>query len=258
MSVKPPRVQNIFQTSDHSAAARIATILKELNPFSLFVLPQIGTRARPVVFNGASRKRFEAKYVRNHPELDDNKILTHHARKLSSMENHNQTQTKPATQPSTSSPASERETLDQQSGSRNPAFFAGTTAYTQHGVGETFDPESPRPSPDKSSAYKSTIEQHDLPGASSQTLDSGSIQHEPRTPRLEEAYLCPFHGPILQDRPTQQSGQGMGPMDRYLAEDSSERYTILPRPDTGSLATCNGCRCLEMMQSGIHSNGPGQ
>lgn len=47
-------------------------------------------------------------------------------------------------------------------------------------------------------------------------------------------------------------------MDRYLAEDSSERYTILPRPDTGSLATCNGCRCLEMMQSGIHSNGPGQ
>ena len=73
---------------------------------------------------------------------------------------------------------------------------------------------------------------------------------------MEEALRCPYHGPILQGRPTNaQSGQGLSPMDRYVAEGPSERYAILPRPDGVKASTHNGCRCLELMQSNADAKG---
>ena len=81
------------------------------------------------------------------------------------------------------------------------------------------------------------------------------MQPEPRTARVEEAFVCPYHGRILQEHPTKpQSGQGQDPMVRYLAEGPSERYAILHRPESGDTSTHNGCRCLEVMQSSKGTN----
>lgn len=47
-------------------------------------------------------------------------------------------------------------------------------------------------------------------------------------------------------------------MDRYLAEGPSERYAILHQPDAGTMSTYQGCRCIEMMESSIDTNGHAQ
>ncbi|KAK3169015.1 hypothetical protein OEA41_005463 [Lepraria neglecta] len=147
------------------------------------------------------------------------------------------------------------ETPDQQKGSGDPTFIAGTTAHTQCGAAETFGPEPQRPSADELSTYKSNREHHDLLGVGSQTFNTGDIQYKPRTARMEETSVCPYHRLILQERLTNPcSGQGLGPMDRYLAEGPSERYAILHRPDAGTMSTYKGCRCIEMMESSIDTN----
>ncbi|CAD6594564.1 MAG: hypothetical protein ASARMPREDX12_009614 [Alectoria sarmentosa] len=173
-----------------------------------------------------------------------------------SAEAQSQRQAKHTTQSSTYSTASERETPGQQRGLETPTFFAGTTAYTQYGVTETFRPESQRPSPNKLSPYKSTIEHRDLPGRDSRAFGTSNIQNEPHTARLEEAFACPYHRSILQERPANpRSGQALNPMDRYLGEGPSERYAILHRPQAGRESTHNGCRCLEIMQGNDDTNG---
>ena len=149
-----------------------------------------------------------------------------------------------------------RETLDQQRRFETRTFFAGTTAYTQYGVAETFGPPPHRPSANNPSGYPTTIDDHDLQGEGSQTAGLASTQHESRTAHMEEALACPYHRSIIQGRPMDaRSGQGLRPIDRYLAEGPSDRYAILRRPDAGNMSTPNGCRCLEMMQSSIDVNG---
>ena len=148
--------------------------------------------------------------------------------------------------------AFERETPYQQRGYETPTFFAGTTAYTQHGAGETVGREPQRPSTDILSTYRSNREEQELLGVGSQHLQTSNTQYEFRTVRVNEIYACPYHGPILQERlMNSRSSQGLGPMDRYLAEGPSERYAILDRPDAGYLSTYKGCHCFEMMQSSI-------
>ena len=195
-----------------------------------------------------------------HTESDDKRRLTGYSSKHPSAETHVQRQTKPTTQSSTSGPISEGENHhDQQGGFGNSTFFAGTAAYTQYGVEETFDPEPQRPSADRLSRYKSTIEHRDLPAVGLQAFGASSLQQEPRTARMEEAVTCPYHGPILQERPTDpRSGQGLGPMDRYLVEGPSERYAIVHRHDAANVSTHNGCRCLEMAQNSIDTKGHAQ
>ena len=147
---------------------------------------------------------------------------------------------------STSSSRAGRETLDQQKGFDTRTFYAGTAAYTQYGVAET-------------SAYPATIERHDLQDKASQASGKGSMQPKPRTPRIEDALLCPYHRSLLQDPHTNpRSGQGLLPMDRYVAEGPSERYAILHRPITGDMSTNSGCRCLELMQNGNNSDSRAQ
>ena len=66
---------------------------------------------------------------------------------------------------------------------------------------------------------------------------------------MHQAYVCPYHGPIVQGRLADpRSGQGPGPMDRYLAEGPSEQHAIFYRADTGELSTTRGCQCYETTQ----------
>ena len=167
-------------------------------------------------------------------------------------------QTKSTIPSSTSSLTTGRETLELQRGHGIPSPFLSTNAHTQYGVTETFGPEPRRPSANNPFVYPTTIDHHTPQGEGSQaTRVSG--QQESRTPRMEEAHGCPNHGSILQCRPTNApSGQGLSPMDRYVAEGPSERYAILPRPDGNKASTHNGCRCLEFMQSSADAKGRSQ
>ena len=168
-------------------------------------------------------------------------------------------QTKSTTLSSTSSLTTGRETLGQQRSHETRSPFVRTTAYTQHGVTETFGPEPRRTSANNPFAYPTTIDNHALQGGGSQATRVSRTQHGSRMPRMEEAAVCPYHGPILQGRPTNaRSGQGLSPMDRYVAEGPSERYAIVPRPDGDKASTNNGCRCLDFMQSSADAKGRSQ
>ena len=135
-------------------------------------------------------------------------------------------------------------------------MFAGTAAYTQYGVEETFDPEPHRSSAYKHLTYPRAIDNQDLQNEGTHTSDGSSMQHEHHTARMDRALDCPYHGPILQGRRTNaRPSQGLGPMDQYLAEGPSERYAILHRPDAKRMATHNGCRCFELTQSSADAKG---
>ena len=160
----------------------------------------------------------------------------------------------PTVQSSTSGVAYERETPYQQRGFTN-STFAGAVAYTQYRAAEVVDPGHRRPSTDITSVSRSNREDQDLLSVGSQAFNTGNAQFEPRMARVEEAFACPYHGPILQERLANYcSGQGLGPMDRYLAEGPSEQCAIFYRPDTGVMSTHKGCKCIEMVQSGIDND----
>ena len=147
------------------------------------------------------------------------------------------------------------QTPDQERDSRARTSLSGTSAYTPKGAAETLDPERQPPSAHKLSTNKSNRKHHDLLGVGSQTFNTGNVQYEPHTPRTEETFACPYHRSIIEERlMNPRSGHGLGPMDRYLAERSSERYAILPRPDTRNMSTSKGCRCNETTQSSIDTN----
>lgn len=150
---------------------------------------------------------------------------------------------------------SERETPYQQRGYGNLTFVAGTTAYTQYGAEETVGQQHQRPSADLLSTYRSNREEHRLLGMGSQ-FQKGNAQHDSRPVHVAEAYRCPYHGPMLQERlMNSRSSHELNPMDRYLAEGPSERYAIIARPDASEpLSMYKGCRCTEMMQSSIDTN----
>lgn len=194
--------------------------------------------------------------MRNYAGLHDKRKLTKYSRSHPAADTQSQQQTKPTTLFSTSSPATGRETPDEQRGLDARTFHAGTAAYTQYGVAETFGPEPQRPSANRSPAYSATIERHDLQSGGSQASGKSSMQPKPGTPRMEDAVACPYHRSIFQDPPTNPwPSQGLRPMDRYVAEGPSERYAILHRPNTEEMSTPSGCRCLELMQSCNNSDG---
>ena len=165
----------------------------------------------------------------------------------------------PKTSPTTLAPTNGSttggETMSQQRNNETRTIFAGTAAYTRYGVEETFDPKPYRSSPYKHSTYPRAIEIHDLQNEGANTVGK-SMQHQPLTARIDEALHCPYHGPILQGRPTNaRPTYGLAPMDRYVAEGPSERYAILHQPDTSRGATHNGCRCLELTHSSADARG---
>lgn len=164
--------------------------------------------------------------------------------------------TKSTSLSSTSSLTAGRETPGRQRADETRSPFVSTTAYTQYGVTETIGPEPHRPSANNPFAYPTTIDHQAPQGEVSQATRVSSTQPDSRTLRIEEAVRCPYHGSLLQGRPTNaQSGQGLSPMDRYVAEGPSERYAILPRAAGDKASTHNGCRCFEFMQSSADAKG---
>lgn len=116
-----------------------------------------------------------------------------------------------------------------------------------------------------STVQSSNGQGHALVGLTTPSLNTGQGQYRSYLPPLEniqQAYNCPYHGPILQGRladPRYEQGrsvdtrygQGPRPMDRYLAEGPSEQYALLHHADTGKLSTYRGCRCYELMQGNV-------
>lgn len=190
----------------------------------------------------------------NYAGLDDKGKLTQYSRSRPSENTQSQQQSEHPTLLSTPSSTAGRATVDQQRGFDTRTFNAGTAAYTQYGVAESFGPQ--QLSANRTSAYPATIERHDLQGLGSQAFDKSNVQPKPRTPRIEDALLCPYHRSLLQGPP--RPAQGLVPMDRYVAEGPSERYAILHRPTTGVMSTDSGCRCLELMQNYNNSDGHAQ
>lgn len=248
-----------IQISDESTASKSPQSEQRSSPLLDHPVPSVSNQSQSASFNGLIQERFEAKEVRSCAGLSDKEKLTKYSRSRPSEDTQSQQQSKLTTLLSTSSSTAGRETLDQQRGFDTRTFYAGTAAYTQYGVAETFGPELQQPSANRSSAYPATIEDHDLQGRGAQASGESSMQPKPRTPRIEDAPLCPYHRSLLQDPHTNSGpGQGLVPMDRYVAEGPSERYAILHRPITGSMSTVSGCRCLELMQNSNNSDGDAQ
>ena len=115
-------------------------------------------------------------------------------------------------------------------------------------------------SPSSSNNGKAPKQQHQkLLGIGSQYFSAGKEPQRPRDVRMEEALKCPYHGPILQERLKHpQSGKGLSPMDRFLAESPAEQSAMFRRPDTGHMSTYRACRCAEIMPSIVEAIDDGQ
>ena len=81
-------------------------------------------------------------------------------------------------------------------------------------------------------------------------------QHQARTASYTDTGpsqqpTCSYHAPILSMNLTQSSrGQGLGPMDRFMAEGSSEQSALFNRADTRKTSTWRECTCYTQRQSG--------
>ncbi|KAL2042724.1 hypothetical protein N7G274_004483 [Stereocaulon virgatum] len=164
-------------------------------------------------------------------------------------------QTSLTTQSSNPGLTSRQETSNQQRSSGNPNSIVDTTTRMHGRATKTFDPGSQPPSADRISTYKSEKQYRDLLGVVSQAFNEEHIQYESRTAHIAGTSMRAYHRSILQEglmksRP----GQGLGPMDRYLAEGPAEQYAVLCRPGSSIMSTYNGYRCLERMDGSIDTN----
>ena len=158
------------------------------------------------------------------------------------------------TRPSTS--GASRETQHQKT--RAQAAAGSSTSISGHSQFATMGngaPAPPRSSTNTSSTQRSHRQEHDLLGLTSPASNTDHGQYRPILPpvgRMQQGYVCPYHGSILQGRPADpRSGQGPGPMDRYLAEGPSEQHAMFYRADTGELSTTRGCQCYAMTQGNM-------
>lgn len=151
-------------------------------------------------------------------------------------------------------------------GQPTPGSFTSISGHSQYaalGNGVLGPPQSFTTT---TSTVQSTNRQgHALLGLATPASNTGQGQYQSYLPPLEhmqQAYNCPYHGPILQgrladpryeqERPVDpRYGQGPRPMDRYLAEGPSEQYALFYHADTGELSTYRGCRCYELMQGNV-------
>ena len=62
---------------------------------------------------------------------------------------------------------------------------------------------------------------------------------------------CPYHTPFLSMSSSQTTrGQGLSPMDRFMAEGPSEQSALFNRADTGKTSTWRECTCFARGQNG--------
>ena len=136
----------------------------------------------------------------------------------------------------------------------SPTTISG---YSQSAPRGTGPPGHPQSSTNTLTTQNSIRQEHDLLGLTSQASDTGQGQYRLiLSPQgtMQQVYVCPYHEPILQERPTDpRSGLGPGPMDRFLAEGPSEQHALFYRADTGELSTNRGCRCYNMTQNNVQN-----
>ena len=99
-------------------------------------------------------------------------------------------------------------------------------------------------------AYRSQSQDHELTGMGAQFDKSSAVQSSPGGVRMEHVAGCPRHDPtLIEASQGHQARQGLGPMDRYLAEGQAERSAILhPHYARGHNQT-RECRCTMAMRS---------
>ncbi|KAA6410817.1 MAG: hypothetical protein FRX48_05127 [Lasallia pustulata] len=158
------------------------------------------------------------------------------------------------TSPSTSGVSGETQHQRMRS-QASPGSSTTISGYSQPAAMGTGRPAPPQSSTNTFATQRSTRQERDLLGLTTQASNTGQGQYGPiLSPAgyMQHAYICPYHGPILQGRPADpRSGQGPSPMDRYLAEGPSEQHAMFYRADTGELSTNRGCRCYELTQSNV-------
>ena len=99
-------------------------------------------------------------------------------------------------------------------------------------------------------AYRSQVQDHELTGMGAQFDKSNAVQSNPGRVRMEHVAGCPRHDPTLVEASQgHQARQGLGPMDRYLAERQAERSTILHPRYAGESNLTRECRCTMAMRS---------
>jgi hypothetical protein len=103
---------------------------------------------------------------------------------------------------------------------------------------------SPGKGPRRDKAQQKVM--YDLHSVGSQFSNITSTQHWTLLSSLaytNQNHVCPYHNAILGDNPINtNSGRGLNPMTRYLAEGPSEQYATF-QPDTGELSLRKGCLC---------------
>ena len=113
-----------------------------------------------------------------------------------------------------------------------------------------------RPSAERLPAHRTNGERQSLLGVGSQTFGTGGVQYEPYTIPVGKTFVCPYHDSILQEDLTKaHTRQGLGLMDRYLAEGQSERYAISHQSIAEGAASRKNCRCTQNGEGDIHAEG---
>lgn len=150
-------------------------------------------------------------------------------------------------------------------GQPTPGSFTSISGHSQYAALGNGVLAPPQTFTTTSTVQSSNGQGHALLGLTTPASNTGQGQYQSYLPSLgqmQQAYNCPYHGPILQgsvadlryeqERPVDpRYGRGPRPMDQYLAEGPSEQYALFYRADTGELSTYRGCRCYEMMQSNV-------
>lgn len=97
-------------------------------------------------------------------------------------------------------------------------------------------------------AYRSQLQDHELTGMGAQFDRSSAVQSNRGRVRMEHVAGCPGHDPTLVEA-SQGHQQGLGPMDRYLAEGQAERSAMLHPRYAGEPNLTRECRCKMALRS---------
>ncbi|KAL8795173.1 MAG: hypothetical protein Q9195_002328 [Heterodermia aff. obscurata] len=155
-------------------------------------------------------------------------------------------------QATTSSSTTERDTphTHEQRIERSSAYLMkfGTSAYMQAPASKSLQRQG---FPDNGLATtRSNSMDRELLGIGTQ-FDGINIMRQPRgIAQSDPVLMCPRHDRIPQKRSQDHNiGRGLGPMDRYLAEGSSDRSSMPQQRYHEDLNARQNCRCTRMMQS---------
>ena len=102
---------------------------------------------------------------------------------------------------------------------------------------------------------KSNQQRHDLSGVGAHSFNGGSNDYDTRMPYSKKGLMCPYHNTTVEARLARPSqSQGLSPMDRYLAERRSDRYSILAQANRASTLAPAACTCPDVTKDNLGGN----